>query len=79
MKNTIIGSLNGYGAKSVSSNDEGGIRIGLALDIGNRRVFMEFNKAVAWLSMEADEAEVLGKALLEKALLLRTVKKPKFP
>lgn len=62
-----LGAQGDYPAGMYGGDDEGSIAFGVAPDIDNRRVVLNFGKEVAWLGMEPNQAVHLAEALIKAA------------
>lgn len=51
--------------------DEGEIQFGVAADTQNRKVLINFGKPVAWMGLDADQADSLADLLKAKAAEIR--------
>ena len=64
-KRKLLGETGDFPRGKLNAEDEGGLRIGLA--IRDRTVVIAFGKEVAWLGMSKPEAIAFGQAIIDKA------------
>jgi len=70
-----LGKQNDYPAGMYGGSDEGAIGIGVAPDIDNARVVLNFGTPVAWLALEPEQAANLAQSLMKAAR--KSSKKPR--
>lgn len=56
-----------YPRGKYTEDDEGEITFAIAADPRNRKVVIQFGKPVAWLGLDPEDAEALGRMLITKA------------
>lgn len=61
----LLGETGTFPRGKLNADDEGGLKIGLA--VKDRTVIIAFGKEVAWLGMSKPEAIELGRAIIAKA------------
>lgn len=62
-----LGATGKYPRGKYTSADEGELSIAIASDPRNRKVMFEFGKPIAWLALDPEQAEALGRLLIAKA------------
>ena len=62
-----IGPTNKFPYGKVHESDEGELSIGLATDLSNNTIVMNFGKPIAWIGMAPNHARDLAKMLIDKA------------
>lgn len=64
-KNKGFGETNNFPEGKITKADEGEIKFGVTLK--DEKVIINFGKPVVWLGMTRDQAEELGRLLIDKA------------
>lgn len=57
----------------VHESDEGEIRMGVAHDVKEQKVFINFGKPVAWLGLDPQQARELGELLIKHSQEVRGI------
>ena len=60
-----MGATGRFPRGKINAGDEGELR--MAVGVTNKTVVVDFGKPVAWLGLDADTAEALGRLLMERA------------
>jgi hypothetical protein len=60
-----LGATGKFPRGKFGQDDEGELR--MAVGVKDKTVMLDFGKPVAWLGLDADTAERLGKSLIDKA------------
>ena len=61
------GKTGDYPEGMYGPEDEGAVRFGIAADVRNNKVALNFGTPVAWMAMSPDQARNLGQALIKCA------------
>lgn len=69
-----LGATGDFPEGKLGDDDEGGLKIGVAADIPNGVVRVEFGKEVAWLAMPPETALDLAKSIIDHALAISAAK-----
>lgn len=64
IKPDIVGPTGKMPKKPVSATDAGGLRIAISVDKIANRIVIEFGTPVAWMGLDAEEAESFIRALI---------------
>lgn len=69
-----FGATGEYTMGKLNDTDEGGIRMGVAADVKNQRVLVNFGTPVAWIGFTYEQAMGLSASFRDKAFELRGIR-----
>lgn len=75
MTNPKIGPTGDYPQGKLNEDDEGGLGILVATDIGSGTVRIQFGKRISWLGMDVETASELAAAIVRCCLEIKASEK----